>query len=49
MVCRVGGKHIYLWRAVDDEGEVLDILVQRRRDADAARKFLVRLLRGQPA
>ena len=48
MVCRVGGKHVYLWRAVDDEGEVLDILVQRRRDADAARKFLVRLLRGQP-
>jgi transposase-like protein len=33
---------------VDDEGEVLDILVQRRRDADAARKFLMRLLRGQP-
>lgn len=48
MVCRVGGKHVYLWRAVDDGGEVLDILVQRRRDADAARKFLVRLLRGQP-
>jgi DDE domain len=36
MVCRGGGKHVYLWRAVDDEGEVLDILVQRRRDADAA-------------
>jgi putative transposase len=48
MVCRVGGKHVYLWRAVDDEGEVLDILVQRRRDADAAKKFLTRLLRGQP-
>jgi len=27
MVCRVGGRHVYLWRAVDDEGEVLDILV----------------------
>ena len=48
MVCRVGGRHVYLWRAVDDEGEVLDILVQRRRDAGAARKFLTRLLRGQP-
>jgi putative transposase len=47
-VCRVGGKHVYIWRAVDDEGEVLDILVQRRRDAGAARKFLTRLLRGQP-
>jgi len=33
---------------VDDEGELLDILVQRRRDTDAAKKFLTRLLRGQP-
>ena len=29
---RIGGRHMYLWRAVDDEGEVLDVLVQRRRD-----------------
>ena len=27
----MGGKRMYLWRAVDDEGEVLDVLVQRRR------------------
>lgn len=47
MVCRVGGKQVYLSRAVDDEGEVLDSLVQRRRDADAAKKFLTKLLRGQ--
>jgi hypothetical protein len=32
MVVRIAGKHMYLWRAVDDEGEVLEILVQRRRD-----------------
>jgi putative transposase len=32
MVVRIAGKHMYLWRAVDHEGEVLEILVQRRRD-----------------
>ena len=31
MVCAVGGKHMYLWRAVDDEGEVLDLVMQRQR------------------
>ena len=31
MVCRIGGEHVYLWRAVDDEGEVLDLVVQKRR------------------
>jgi putative transposase len=31
-VVRIAGKRMYLWRAVDHEGEVLDILVQRRRD-----------------
>ena len=30
MVCWIGGKRMYLWRAVDDEGEVLDLVVQRR-------------------
>ena len=48
MVCTVGGKKIFLWRAVDDEGEVLDLLMQRRRDTDAALKLLGRLLRNQP-
>jgi transposase-like protein len=38
MVVRISGNQMYLWRAVDDEGEVLDILVQRRRDRTAARK-----------
>uniref|UniRef100_UPI003CF5DDA6 IS6 family transposase n=1 Tax=Brevundimonas sp. DC300-4 TaxID=2804594 RepID=UPI003CF5DDA6 len=48
MVCSIGGRRMYLWRAVDDEGEVLDLLVQRRRDTDAALKLLTRLLHNQP-
>ena len=39
---------MWLWRAVDDEGEVLDLVVQRRRDTAAALKLLRRLLRNQP-
>ncbi|WP_292182228.1 DDE-type integrase/transposase/recombinase [Brevundimonas sp.] len=37
---------MYLWRAVDDEGEVFDVLVQKRRDKHAALKLLKRLLRN---
>ncbi len=37
---KIGGKQFYLWRAVDDEGEVLDILLQSRRNKAAATKFL---------
>lgn len=48
MVCWIGGRRMYLWRAVDDEGEVLDLVVERRRDNDAALKLLARLLRNQP-
>ena len=48
MVCNVGGKQRYLWRAVDDEGEVLDLVMQRQRDTEAALKLLRRLLRNQP-
>jgi putative transposase len=36
----------YLWRAVDQDGHVLDILVQRRRDKNAAKKFFRKLLKG---
>ena len=36
----------YLWRAVDQEGNVLDILVQRRRNKQAAKKFFRKLLKG---
>jgi putative transposase len=45
MVVRIAGKHMYLWRAVDHEGEVLDMLVQRRRDKRAALRLMRKLLR----
>jgi hypothetical protein len=35
MVVRIAGRRMYLWRAVDQEGEILDILIQRRRDKRA--------------
>ena len=35
MVCSVGGKRMYLWQVVDDDGEVLDLVVQHQRDAEA--------------
>src|SRR6195256_6722684 len=47
MVVRIAGKRMYLWRAVDHEGEVLDILVQRRRDKRAALRLLRKLLKKQ--
>jgi putative transposase len=40
------GKRHYLWRAVDQDGHILDILVQRRRDKHAAKKFFRKLLKG---
>ncbi|KKL69744.1 hypothetical protein LCGC14_2111840 [marine sediment metagenome] len=43
----INGKRMYLWRAVDSEGEVLDILVQRRRDKRAALKLMRKLLKNQ--
>jgi len=42
----IGGKTHYLWRAVDQHGDVLDILVTSRRDARAATRFFRKLLRG---
>ena len=47
MVVQIGGKKHWLWRAVDSEGEVLDILVQRRRDRAAAVKLIRKLLKKQ--
>ena len=47
MAVRIGGEQLYLPRAVDDEGEVLDVLVQRRRDKAAAMKLMRKLLRKQ--
>src|ERR1700675_1781589 len=35
MVMKVRGRHLYLWRAVDDEGEVLDLILQHDRDTAA--------------
>ena len=43
---RIQGVQHYLWRAVDQDGVVLDILVQARRDAQAAKRFFKRLLQG---
>jgi len=47
MVVKVGGKRMWLWRAVDDEGEVLDVLLQKRRNKGAALKLLRKLLKNQ--
>jgi len=44
VVILIGGKKQWLWRAVDANGDVLDILVQDKRDAYAAKKFLVQLV-----
>ena len=43
---RINGEVRYLWRAVDQDGDVLDILVQSRRDKKAAKKFFRKLLKG---
>jgi len=43
---QINGVQHYLWRAVDQDGNVLDILVQSRRDKRAATKFLRKLLKG---
>jgi len=47
MVVRISGKRMFMWRAVDDEGEVLDVLVQKRRNQRAAEKLLRKLLKRQ--
>jgi putative transposase len=43
---KINGRLHYLWRAVDQDGDVLDILVQSRRDKKAAKKFFRKLLKG---
>ena len=47
MVVSIASRRMYLWRAVDDEGVVLDVLVQKRRNAAAAIKLLRTLLKNQ--
>ncbi len=43
----IGGKQLYLWRAVDQDGDVLDILVQKHKDKQAAVRFFKKLMKGQ--
>ena len=48
-VCRtiqINGKQHYLWRAVDQDGDVVDVFLQAKRDGAAARRFFKRLLRS---
>ena len=47
MVVSIAGRRMYMWRAVDSEGEVLDVMVQPRRDKAAAVKLLRKLLKRQ--
>jgi putative transposase len=46
MFVAIGGVRHYLWRAVDHDGVVLDILVQEQRDKLAAKRFFRKLLKG---
>ncbi len=50
MFVRINGETHYLWRAVDHEGEVLEVFVTKRRDRRAALKFLKRTMKryGRP-
>ena len=41
--CRIGGEMSYLWRAVDQDGQTIDLLVQRKRNQQAAARFLQKL------
>ena len=45
----MGGELHYLWRAVDQDGDVIDILLQSRRNARAAKRFFEKALKGQGA
>ena len=47
MVTAIRGKRHWLWRAVDSEGEVLDFLVQSKRNTNAALKLMRKLLKKQ--
>lgn len=45
VVITIGGSKFWLWRAINAEGDVLDILVQARRNTKAAKRFFSRLVR----
>ncbi|MFC5855511.1 IS6 family transposase [Streptomyces chlorus] len=44
---KINGVRQYLWRAVDQDGNVLDVLLQSKRDAKAAKRFLAKLMKKQ--
>jgi putative transposase len=44
---KISGKQHYLWRAVDQDGEVVDVFLRVKRDGAAAKRFLKRLMRNQ--
>jgi putative transposase len=46
---KINGVLHYLWRAVDQDGDEIDILVQKRKDKGAAMRFFKRLLEGEGA
>ena len=48
MFVRIRGKLHYLWRGVDQHGNVLDVLVQSRRNTKAAKRFFRKMLKDQP-
>ena len=43
---KINGKQHYLWRAVDQDGEIVDVYLQGKRDGAAAKRFFKRLLRS---
>ena len=48
---KINGKQLYLWRAVDQDGEVVDVYLQAKRDGAAAKRFFRRLIQshqGEP-
>ncbi len=47
MFVTIQGRRQYLWRAVDQDGDVIDMFLQPRRDQRAAKRFFHKLLRGQ--
>ena len=46
---KIHGEHVYLWQAVDQDGDTIDLLVQKRRNKQAAKRFFHKLLKGQCA
>ncbi|MFC1665981.1 DDE-type integrase/transposase/recombinase [Pseudomonadota bacterium] len=46
---KISGKQHYLWRAVDQDGEIVDVSLQTRRDGKDAKRFFKRLLKSHRA